>query len=88
MPFHTVLVNGVLIGRTLEWLATPSSSRPHLVRYLHYDQSVLWPCMSWLIASLNYASPSVNFSFKDNVVGHISNCSGVSYLLPHEMEAL
>ena len=53
LPFHTV--HGVLKARILKWLAIPFSSRPHFVRSLHYDLSILGgPCMAWLRASLSY----------------------------------
>ena len=53
LPFHTV--HGVLVARTLEWFAIPSSSGPRFVRTLqsishrfielhkplHYDKAVI-----------------------------------------------
>ena len=39
LPFHTV--HGVLKARILKWFALPFSSRPHFVRTLHHDLSVL-----------------------------------------------
>ena len=33
--------HGVLVARTLEWFAVPSSSGPHFVRTCNYDLSVL-----------------------------------------------
>ena len=39
LPFHTV--HGVLKARILKWFAIPFSSRPHSVRPLHHDPSVL-----------------------------------------------
>ena len=39
LPFYTV--HGVLVARILEWFAIPSSSRPHFVRTLHHNPSVL-----------------------------------------------
>ena len=54
--FHTVL--RVLQVRILAWVAVSSSSGPHFVRTVHYDPSVLsLQGMTWLIASLSYASP-------------------------------
>ena len=39
LPFHTV--HGVLKARILKWFAIPFSCRPHSVRPLHHDASVL-----------------------------------------------
>ena len=39
LPFH--IVHGVLKARILKWFAIPFSSRPHSVRTLHHDPSVL-----------------------------------------------
>ena len=39
LPFHTV--HGVLKARILKWFAIPFSSKPHFVRTLHNDLSVL-----------------------------------------------
>ena len=39
LTFHTV--HGVLKARTLKWFAIAFSSRPHFVRTLHHDSSIL-----------------------------------------------
>ena len=39
LPFH--IVHGVLKARILNWLAIAFSSRPHFVRILRHDPSVL-----------------------------------------------
>ena len=39
LPFHTV--HGHLKARMLKWFAIPFSSRPHFVRTLHRDPSIL-----------------------------------------------
>ena len=39
LPFHAIC--GVLKTRILKWFAIPFSSRPHFVRTLHHDPSVL-----------------------------------------------
>ena len=61
IKFHILLaiyaVHEVLMASILGWFAIPSSSGSHFVRTLHYDLVHLgWPCMAWLIASLNSAS--------------------------------
>ena len=39
LPFYTV--HGIFKARILKWFAIPFSSRPHFVRTLHHDLSVL-----------------------------------------------
>ena len=39
LPFHSF--HGVLKARILKWFSIPFSSRPHFVRTLHHDPSVL-----------------------------------------------
>ena len=39
LPFHAI--HGILKARILKWFAIPFSSRPHFVRTLHHDPSVL-----------------------------------------------
>ena len=38
---HFNVVHRVLMARVLEWFAIPSSTRPHFVRTLHCDLSIL-----------------------------------------------
>ena len=54
-PFH--IVHGVLQARILEWVAISSFSRPHFVRTLHYNPSILGGPAQQDTASLSYASP-------------------------------
>ena len=39
LPFH--IVHGIVKARILKWIAIPYSSRPHFVRTLHYDPTIL-----------------------------------------------
>ena len=55
LPFHTV--HRILKARTLKWSAIPFSSRPHFVRTLHHDTSVLGS-PTWLKAVSAWLSQS------------------------------
>ena len=48
-----LLFHGVLKARMLKWFAVPFPSEPCFVRTLHHELSSWWPCMVWLIVSLN-----------------------------------
>ena len=54
-----ITVQGILESRILEWFSIPFSSGLCFFSILHHDWSpwlicLLWLCIAWLIASLNY----------------------------------